>query len=106
MHDGLLHPFPLQSRAISILYMVIERYRDGDPEPVYRRFRESGRMLPDGLEYVDSWVTADRSSCFQLMRTADAGLFAQWFARWEDLVGFELVPVITSAEAAAAHVPA
>lgn len=84
-----------------MLYMVIEHFRDGDPEPVYRRVRERGRMLPEGLEYVESWVTADRAHCFQLMRTADASLFAEWIAHWQDLVDFEVVPVMTSAEAAA-----
>jgi hypothetical protein len=84
-----------------MLYMVIERYRSG-PGPVYRRAAASGRMLPDGLGYVNSWVTApgmDRS--FQLMETDDPALFGVWTERWADLVSFEIVPVVSSAEAAA-----
>jgi len=84
-----------------MLYMVIEQYLDG-PEPVYERFGASGRMLPDGLAYIDSWVTADgMDGCFQLMETDDPALLSAWTERWSDLVEFEIVPVITSAEAAA-----
>lgn len=79
--------------------MVIETYTKG-PEPVYERARASGRMLPAGLRYVESWVDErglDR--CFQLMETEDAALFDQWIASWSDLVTFEVVPVIGSNEA-------
>jgi hypothetical protein len=85
-----------------MLYMVIENFRGGDAVPVYRRFRDSGRMAPDGLRYVASWVTADLSRCFQLMECDDRALIDEWTARWGDLVAFEVVPVITSAEAQAA----
>ena len=85
-----------------MLYMVIERYLDG-PGPVYRRAAESGRMLPEGLAYVSSWVVAeDMGRCFQLMETDDPALFDAWTERWSDLVAFEIVPVLTSAEAAEA----
>ena len=82
--------------------MVIERYTQG-PEPVYRRGAERGRMLPDGLRYVDSWIVDDEplDRCFQLMETDDPRLFDTWFAQWSDLVEFEVVPVIDSAAAAA-----
>jgi hypothetical protein len=84
-----------------MLYMVIERYLDG-PGPVYQRAAESGRMLPEGLGYLSSWVTADgMDRCFQLMETDDPALFGVWTERWSDLVAFEIVPVLTSAEAAA-----
>ena len=84
-----------------MLYMVIERYLDG-PGPVYQRAAESGRMLPDGLAYVSSWVAAqDMGRCFQLMETDDPALLRAWTERWSDLVAFEIVPVVTSAEAAA-----
>jgi len=82
-----------------VLYMVLEEYRHG-PEPVYERFRARGRMMPEGLDYVDSWVTLDRARCYQLMRTEDAALFDQWIAAWSDLVQFQVIPVMTSAEAA------
>lgn len=81
------------------LYMVIERFRAGDPRPVYARFRAQGRLAPEGLEYVDSWVTHDLTACYQLMRTDRPELLTQWISRWSDLVDFEVVPVITSAEA-------
>jgi hypothetical protein len=84
-----------------MLYMVIERFRNGNAQPVYERFQKRGRLMPDGVEYIDSWVTADLTSCFQLMRTDDIDLLHQWAANWSDLVEFEFVPVITSKEAAA-----
>jgi hypothetical protein len=88
-----------------MLYMVIEHYRDGDPAPVYRRFRERGRLAPEGLSYVSSWVDLPLARCFQLMETSDPRLLDEWIAQWTDLVEFEVVPVITSAEAAARVAP-
>ena len=81
-------------------YMIVERFRGGDPVPVYRRFRERGRLAPDGLRYVASWVTADLRQCFQLMECEDPRLLEEWTSRWSDLVEFEILPVVTSAEAA------
>ena len=81
------------------LYMIVETYRDGDPAPVYRRFRERGRLAPEGLRYVDSWVSTDLKRCFQLMECEDPQLLEQWMANWQDLVQFEVIPVITSAQA-------
>lgn len=81
--------------------MVIERFRDSHARPVYERARERGRMLPDGLRYVDSWVAADLGRCFQLMACDDAALLMAWVAQWADLVEFEVVPVAPSAAAAA-----
>jgi hypothetical protein len=84
-----------------VRYLVIETFTQG-PRPVYERAAERGRMLPPGLEYVDSWIdgrTLDR--CFQLMETEDPGLFDEWIANWSDLAEFEVVPVIDSAAAAA-----
>ena len=81
--------------------MVIERFRNGDAASVYRRFRERGRMAPEGVEYIASWVTDDLTTCFQVMQTADPALLEQWMANWRDLVDFEVRPVVTSAEAAA-----
>lgn len=88
------------------LYLVIEHFRGDDPRPVYARFRAQGRLAPEGLEYVASWVTDDLTRCFQVMR-APAGadgraLLDAWIARWVDLVAFEVLPVLTSADAAAA----
>jgi precorrin-3B methylase len=86
----------------SMLFLIIERFRGGDPVPVYRRFRDSGRLAPEGLTYVSSWVTGDLTRCYQVMECADRALLEAWMARWDDLVDFEVVPVVTSAEAAAA----
>lgn len=83
-----------------MLFMVTERFRNRDAEAVYRRFREQGRMLPDGLRYIESWTEATLERCFQLMECEDPGLFREWVSRWEDLVEFEIVPVISSQEAA------
>ena len=82
------------------LYMVIENFRNGDAAPVYERFRQRGRMAPEGLTYVSSWVTEDLTRCYQLMETADRALLEQWIANWTDIVDFEIHPVITSQEAA------
>jgi hypothetical protein len=84
-----------------MLFMVIEHFRNGDATPVYERFRQHGRLAPDGLTYVNSWVTADLAHCYQVMECDDRALLDQWIAAWDDLVGFEVHPVITSAEAAA-----
>ena len=81
-------------------YMVIEQFRSGDSAAVYERFHKSGRMLPEGLSYVDSWVDLNSGRCFQLMETENPQLFDTWIACWSDLVQFEVIPVVTSAEAA------
>ena len=83
-----------------MLYLVIERFRDGDAAPVYRRFRERGRMAPEGLEYIASWVTEDLGTCYQVMQTAEHRLLDEWMENWRDLVDFEVLPVMSSAEAA------
>jgi hypothetical protein len=88
-----------------MLFMILERYRDGDPAPVYRRFRERGRLAPDGLRYVSSWVTHDLHTCYQVMECDDPALIEQWTAQWNDIVDFEVIPVMSSADAAAAVAP-
>ncbi|HXE23976.1 MAG TPA: DUF3303 family protein [Roseiarcus sp.] len=89
-----------------MLFMVIERFHDNDMVPVYRRLRESGRSLPEGLEYVASWVEANFSRCFQLMRCDDLTLLQAWILEWRGAgVTFEIAPVVTSAEARAAVEP-
>lgn len=82
------------------LYMVVERFRDGDAVPVYRRFRDRGRLAPDGLVYVVSWVDEAMERCYQVMETDDRALLDRWIANWADIVDFEVYPVMTSAEAA------
>ena len=81
-----------------LLFMVVERFTNGAAS-VYERAAEHGRLLPDGLVYVDSWVDERLDRCFQLMETDDASLFDEWTARWSDLAEFEVVRVLTSAEA-------
>ena len=88
-----------------MLFMVIEHFRDGNAVPVYRRFRDKGRQMPDGLTYVASWVAEDFRRCFQVMECADTSLLTQWTARWEDLIDFEVIPVTTSVEARASIAP-
>ncbi len=83
----------------SRLYMVVERFKNGDAIPVYKRFRERGRMAPDGLTYISSWVDEKMELCFQLMETHNRDLIDEWIAYWDDLVEFEVFPVMTSAEA-------
>lgn len=88
-----------------MLYMVIERFRDGDAVPVYRRFRDQGRLMPDGLEYLASWITEDHTMCWQVMRCDDRALLDQWIANWDDLMDFEVIPVLTSAQVVEAIAP-
>jgi hypothetical protein len=85
--------------------MVVENFKNGDAVPVYRRFRELGRLAPPGLTYVSSWVTDKLDRCYQLMETADRALLDQWMAAWSDLVDFEVYSVISSQEAAGRITP-
>jgi uncharacterized protein DUF3303 len=82
------------------LYMIVEHFRNGEAAPVYRRFKERGRMAPDGVAYVSSWVAEDLATCYQLMETSDRALLDEWMRNWTDLVDFEVHSVITSQEAA------
>ena len=82
------------------LYMVVEKFRNGDAVPVYRRFRDRGRLAPDGITYVSSWVHESLDRCYQLMETDDRPLLEEWMAHWNDLVDFEAYPVVTSKAAA------
>ena len=79
-------------------YLVIENFRGRDPVPVYRRFRERGRLAPEGLHYVGSWITEDIARCYQVMECADRRLLDEWLSHWADLVEFEVIPVLSSAE--------
>lgn len=85
-----------------MLFMVIEKFRDQNVKAVYRHFRDKGRMMPEGLTFVNSWVTADVGRCFQLMECDDVTLLQRWVAEWSHLVEFEIVPVVTGKDAAAA----
>jgi hypothetical protein len=85
-----------------MLYMIVEHFNPGAAVDVYRRARDRGRLLPVGLDYLDSWVDLEFGKCFQLMRTEEPGLIDAWIESWSDLVRFEVVPVRTSAEAARA----
>ena len=83
-----------------MLFMITERFKNGDAVPVYRRFRDRGRLAPEGVGYVSSWVDTRLERCYQVMEAEDPGLIDQWVANWSDIVDFEIVPVITSKEAA------
>ncbi len=78
--------------------MVIENFKDRDPKPVYKRFAEQGRLMPEGLDYVGSWIEVGMDRCFQVMETAEPILLQEWIKNWGDLVEFEVVPVVSSAE--------
>jgi hypothetical protein len=79
-----------------MLFMVVERFKDRDPAPIYQRLRESGRSLPDGLRYINSWIEVNFDRCFQLMECDDARVLMRWIVEWRDLVEFEVVPVAPS----------
>jgi hypothetical protein len=79
--------------------MVIEQFKNGDPVPVYRRFHQQGRLMPDGLTYISSWVEPTLDRCYQVMETEDRALLDEWISNWSDLIEFEVRSVITSAEA-------
>ncbi len=83
-------------------FVIVEHFRGGDPVPVYRRFRDRGRLAPEGLRYINSWVSSDLTTCYQVMECDDRRLLDQWIANWSDIVEFEVIPALTSAEAAAA----
>ena len=88
-----------------MLFMVIERFRNQDPIPIYKRLREGGRTLPEGLKYVGSWIEPNFDRCFQLMDCDDARLLQQWILSWRDLGSFEIVPVVPSQETQAVVAP-
>ena len=83
-----------------MLFMVVERFKDRDAEAVYRRFREQGRMAPEGLAYMGSWVEANFDRCFQLMECDDPRLLQRWVANWRELAEFEIVPVVEGKDTA------
>ncbi len=88
-----------------MLFMIIERFKDRNPGPIYRRLGESGRSLPEGIRYIDSWIEANFDRCFQLMECDDAKLLMQWVLQWRDLVEFEMVPVCPSKQVRALMLP-
>jgi hypothetical protein len=85
--------------------MIIERFKNRDPKPIYRRLREHGRQMPDGLTYISSWIEPNFDRCFQVMECDDLKLLQQWIANWSDLMEFEIVPVLTSTETRATIEP-
>ncbi len=102
---GCAHRRPRSRESAPMLFMVIERFRSGRAPDVYRRFRDRGRMAPEGVRYVSSWVDLGFQRCFQVMEAKDEALLREWTRHWEDLVEFDIVPVLTSEEAAAAMAP-
>ena len=83
-----------------MLYMIVEHFKNDDPIPVYRRFRDRGRLAPDGLQYISSWVDEKLERCFQIMETADRKLLDQWITNWSDIVEFTVFEIMSSEEAA------
>jgi Domain of unknown function (DUF3303) len=88
-----------------MLYVIIEHFKNRDPIPVYRRFRDRGRMAPEGLRYISSWVDEKLERCFQVMESSEPRLLDEWIANWSDIVEFEVYPVISSEEAAGRVAP-
>jgi hypothetical protein len=84
-----------------MLFMVVEHFKNKDALPVYRRFRDRGRLAPEGVEYISSWVDEKLESCFQIMETGERDLLDRWIENWNDIIDFEVFPVLTSADAAA-----
>ena len=83
-----------------MLFLIIEHFHDKNPKPLYKRFQEKGRMMPEGLKYVGSWIESNFDRCFQLMECDDAKLIQEWVLVWGDLADFEIVPVVPSKETA------
>ncbi len=83
-----------------MLFMIVERFKDGKTKEIYRQFQEKGRMMPKGLKYLDSWVEVNFNRCFQLMECDDLRLLQEWILQWQDLGEFEIIPVVTSKETA------
>ena len=88
-----------------MLYMIIEHFKNDDPVPVYRRFRDRGRLAPNGLQYISSWVDEKLERCFQIMETADRNLVDQWITNWSDIIELEIFPVMSSKEASETIAP-
>jgi Protein of unknown function (DUF3303) len=84
-----------------MLYMIIERFHPGKVKTLYKRFEENGRMVPKGLNYVNSWIDENVTTCYQVMETDSEDKIQEWISRWNDLADFEIIPVITSAQAKA-----
>ena len=84
-----------------MLFMVVEHFKNKDALPVYRRFRDSGRLAPESVQYISSWVDDKLEHCFQIMEAAERDLIDRWIENWSDIVDFEVFPVLTSKEAAA-----
>ena len=82
-----------------MFYMIVETFKPHRESEIYRRLEQHGRMMPDGLKYIDSWIDEQVTRCFQLMECEDRRLLDEWIANWEDLTDFEIVPVIRSDEA-------
>ena len=93
---------PVADAQTHMLFMVVEGFKDGDAAPVYERYRDQGRQLPEGVRYIDSWVSADLTMCFQVMEAPDRARLDEWIVRWSDLIEFEVVEVLTSTQAAEA----
>ena len=81
-----------------MLFMVVEHFKQGKTKDIYRRLQEKGRTMPEGLKYIDSWISANLDSCFQLMECDNPALFQEWILEWDDLAEFEIIPVVPSNE--------
>ncbi len=83
-------------------FMIIENYKPGKTEEIYNRFKEKGRMIPEGVEFVDSWIEENLQKCYQVMRSESESGIYEWIDNWKDLVDFEVIPVMDSSQASEA----
>ena len=81
-----------------MLFMVVEHFKEGKTKDIYRRLQEKGRTMPEGLKYIDSWISASLDRCFQLMECDNPALFQEWILKWDDLAEFEIIPIVPSNE--------
>ena len=88
-----------------MLYMVIEHFHEGKIKELYNRFDQKGRMMPEGVNYINSWIDKDVKTCYQVMESPSEEKLKEWINNWSDIVDFEVIPVITSAEARAKVLP-
>ena len=93
--------FNFTNQKIYMLYMIIERFRAGKTKMIYQRFAEKGRLMPEGVKYINSWVTKDMEMCYQVMDSITEEKIREWISKWDDLSDFEVIPVIGSDEAKA-----
>lgn len=80
-------------------FLIIETFHKGQAKAIYQRFDQKGRMLPDGVRYINSWIDEAVTVCYQIMESDSREKIVEWTKHWNDLAEFEIIPVIDSEEA-------